>query len=153
VTTVPFVPLIVALGLLASSVLIHTAMLILLVHWYGASPALESHSAFRSAWLLVRGAWWIVMAHLSEMLLWALAYVWLGALPSIGVALYFSSVTYTTVGYGDVVLPEHWHLLAGVEGLTGILMTGWSTAFLFAVIHHLLTKGDRVRPRAPGGRP
>ena len=50
--------------------------------------------------------------------------------------------TYTTVGYGDVVLPTQWHLLAGLEGLTGILMAGWSTAFLIAVVVRLISETE-----------
>ena len=44
------------------------------------------------------------------------------------------AVTYTTVGYGDLVLPQEWRLLGPVEGLTGILMCGLSTGFFFAVV-------------------
>ncbi len=49
-------------------------------------------------------------------------------------ALYFSAVTYTTVGYGDVVLPMGWRLTAGIEALTGILMVGWTSALIFFVL-------------------
>ena len=49
-------------------------------------------------------------------------------------AFYFSAVTYTTTGYGDVVLPPEWRVVGGIEALTGILMCGWSTALLFAVM-------------------
>ena len=52
-------------------------------------------------------------------------------------ALYFSAVTYTTTGYGDLVLPEQWRLVGGVEALTGILMSGWSTGFFIAVVNRL----------------
>lgn len=52
-------------------------------------------------------------------------------------AFYFSSVTYTTVGYGDLVLPYKWRLLGGVEALTGILMCGWSTGFFFMVVDRM----------------
>jgi hypothetical protein len=50
-------------------------------------------------------------------------------------ALYFSAVTYTTTGYGDLVLPPHYRLDGGIEALTGILMCGWSTGFFFAVVN------------------
>ena len=57
--------------------------------------------------------------------------------PDLASALYFSAVTYTTTGYGDVVLPEGWRLVGGVEALTGILMCGWSTGFFFAVVSRM----------------
>jgi len=52
-------------------------------------------------------------------------------------ALYFSAVTYTTTGYGDLVLPREWRLVGGVEALTGILMCGWSTGFFFVVVNRM----------------
>jgi Ion channel len=48
---------------------------------------------------------------------------------------YFSMVTYTTLGYGDVVLRDRgWRLLGGVEALTGSLMLCWSTVILVHVV-------------------
>ena len=52
-------------------------------------------------------------------------------------ALYFSAVTYTTTGYGDLVLPPDWRLVGAVEAVTGILMCGWSTGFFFAIVNRL----------------
>lgn len=52
-------------------------------------------------------------------------------------AFYFSSVTYTTVGYGDLVLPKDWRMVGGIEALTGMLMCGWSTGFFFTVVSHI----------------
>ena len=52
-------------------------------------------------------------------------------------AIYFSSVTYTTVGYGDLLLPEPWRLAGGIEALTGILMCGWSAASFFSVVSRM----------------
>jgi ABC-type anion transport system duplicated permease subunit len=61
-------------------------------------------------------------------------------LPTIEASFYFSSVTYSTIGYGDVVLPETWRLLAAMEGLTGILMCSWSGAFFFVVVSKLYSR-------------
>ena len=80
---------------------------------------------------------WIVLLHLAEISAWGVFYVWSGAIADLHTALYFSAVTYTTTGYGDVVLPEAWRLDGGVEALTGILMCGWSTGFFFAVVNQL----------------
>lgn len=148
----PFVPLALAFGLLAATVLIHASMLILLLRWYGSYKMPPHRPVLHGAWMLVRIAWWTVLAHMISMVLWAVAYRWIGALPSLTEAFYFSSTTYTTVGFGDVLLPQRWHLLAGVEGLTGILMAGWSTAFLFAVMSRMLHGfGSRLGP--PPGPP
>ena len=87
--------------------------------------------------LFVFVAVWMVLLHLTEISLWAVFYLWRGAMPDLASALYFSAVTYTTTGYGDVVLTEGWRLLGAVEALTGILMCGWSTGFFFAVVNHV----------------
>ena len=93
--------------------------------------------SWRATWLFVRLAVWIVLLHLVEISAWAAMYVWNGAMPDVQSALYFSAVTYTTTGYGDLVLPEPWRLDGGVEALTGILMCGWSTGFFFAIVNRL----------------
>jgi len=90
-----------------------------------------------STWLFVLVAVWIVLLHLVEITAWAAAYSWNGAIPDLSSALYFSAVTYTTTGYGDIVLPRPWRLDGAVEALTGILMCGWSTGFFFAILNRL----------------
>ena len=57
-----------------------------------------------------------------------------GGLPDLESATYFSLASYTTVGYGDVVLPERWRLLGPIDAAVGVLMLGWSTGILVAVI-------------------
>ena len=52
-------------------------------------------------------------------------------------ALYFSTTSFTTIGYGDVVLDRQWRLLGAIEGANGLLLFGWSTAFLFSVTGRL----------------
>ena len=71
---------------------------------------------------------------LVEITLWALCYLWLGCLPDAESALYFSGVSYTSIGCGDLVLPKPWRMLGPVEGLTGILMCGLSAALFFALV-------------------
>jgi len=77
---------------------------------------------------------WLILVHLIEISVWGLFYFWQGCLPDAETAFYFSGVTYTTVGYGDLVLQKPWRLLAPVEALTGILMCGLSTGLFFAVV-------------------
>jgi hypothetical protein len=79
----------------------------------------------------------MVLLHLLEITVWASYYVMAGAMADLASALYFSAVTYTTTGYGDLVLPPEWRLFGGVEALTGILMCGWSTGFFFAVVSRM----------------
>ena len=88
--------------------------------------------------LLVSVAWWLIVLHLAEIAVWAGFYWWQQCLQDAESSFYFSGVTYTTVGYGDLVLPKEWRLMGSVEGLTGILMCGLSTGLFFAVVSRLL---------------
>ena len=77
--------------------------------------------------------------------MWGVFYVWQRAMPDLPTSLYFSAVTYTTTGYGDVVLPSEWRLVGAVEALTGILMCGWSTAFFFVVVSRMFETSQGLR--------
>jgi hypothetical protein len=123
--------------LMALCVVVHAVGVIGALRWFDHPSALTDPRFWRPTWLLIRVATWLVLLHLVEISLWALLYAWGQAIPDIHAAFYFSSVTYTTVGYGDVVLPERWRLLGGVEALTGILMCGWSTGFFFAILSRI----------------
>ena len=91
-------------------------------------------------WLFIRVAGRVIVFHFIEISVWAVFFVWQAAMTDLSSALYFSAVTYTTTGYGDLVLPKEWRLLGGVEALTGILMCGWSTGFFFAVVNEILER-------------
>jgi hypothetical protein len=101
------------------------------------TPQLDAGFWF-ATWLVIRIAGWIVLLHLLQIGIWALLYAWQQGLPDLYSAIYFSAVTYTTTGYGDLVLPREWQLVGGIEALTGILMCGLSTGFFFAVVSRLL---------------
>ena len=76
----------------------------------------------------------LLLLHLVEAGAWAGFYRLAGVLPELETASYFSITSYTTTGYGDVVLPARWRLLGPIEGAVGILMFGWSTAIIVAAI-------------------
>lgn len=79
----------------------------------------------------------------AEIWLWAGCYRLLGVLPDFETALYFSTVTFSTIGYGDIVPANGWRMLAALEGINGFLLIGWSTAYLIAA-------GTRVGPFRAG---
>lgn len=85
-------------------------------------------------WIFIMVAGWMTLFHLLEIGAWGLFYAWTRAMPDLTSAIYFSAVTYTTTGYGDLVLPQEWRLVGAIEALTGILMCGVSTSFFFAVV-------------------
>jgi ion channel len=128
--------LLVACCLMALCVTIHAGGLAWAIRWLRRLPTPEPRF-WTSTRLFVLVAVWIVLLHLVEISVWAVAYFAYGAMPDLQSALYFSAVTYTTTGYGDLVLPKEWRLDGGVEALTGILMCGWSTGFFFAIVNRL----------------
>ena len=127
--------LLIAWCLLALTVTIHAAGLSAMLRH--VLPRMADRRFWPMTGLLVRVAWCLVLLHLAEISVWALFYWWQDCLPDAESSFYFSGVTYTTVGYGDLVLPLEWRLFGPVEGLTGILMCGLSTGFFFAVVTKL----------------
>jgi hypothetical protein len=84
----------------------------------------------------------LMMAHFSEVMVWALAYVITGAAPVSADPVYFAFVNYTTLGYGDVIPVERWRLLGPITAMNGVLMFGWSTAVIFEVLRRTARRGD-----------
>ena len=77
--------------------------------------------------------------HGLEIWLYAFAYRLLSAAPDMEEALYLSASAYSTVGAAGAVLPEAWRIVAVLEAVNGMLLIGWSTAFLFQTLHRILT--------------
>jgi len=142
------VNLILALGLMAVCVVMHTAGVTYALRWLRrrAQPAPR---LWPGTCLLIGLAAWIILLHLGAITTWGLCYAWTGAMQGVQTALYFSAVTYTTTGYGDLLLPEAWRLVGAVEALTGILMCGLSTGFFFAVLSRLSQTQDPIAHPSP----
>ena len=77
------------------------------------------------------------LVSLAEVLIWAWTYLVLNAIEGLEQAVYFSMVTFTTLGYGDVLLDERWRLLASFEAANGIIIFGWTTAVLIAAVQRI----------------
>lgn len=99
----------------------------------------HKHGPVYAATLVVKSTVAIVILHGLVILLWASFYRTL-CFPSWEDAFYFSASSYSTVGYGDLVLPSHWRLLGPLEGITGVLMCGISVSVLFALVTRLLDR-------------
>jgi ion channel len=117
-------------------VIIHATGIAAVMRRQHLQPA-STHLFWSWTWSFVRVAGWIILLHMLEITVWASFYLWKEAMPNLQAALYFSAVTYTTTGYGDMLLPTEWQLLGSVEALTGILMCGWSTGYFFAVVSRM----------------
>jgi len=79
----------------------------------------------------------VVFAHTIQVWLWAFSFLVLDALPSLSEAIYFSLVTYTTVGYGDVTMSADFRIFGAMASVTGLLNFGLSTAFLVGLLGKL----------------
>jgi voltage-gated potassium channel Kch len=91
-------------------------------------------SLVRSTLRLAAFVLWLFLATIVQVWAWAMLYVALGAIAGLEKAIYFSTVTFTTLGFGDITLDEHWRLLSAFEAANGLLMFGWSTALIFAAV-------------------
>ena len=129
-----------------------TAMVVMtvLIHLFGLAilmRVLRSHTRiFRKLTimpltLLLAATVGIIAIHTMEIWLYALLYLQLDAFRHFEQALYFSTVTYATIGYGDVVMAHQWRILGAIEGAVGIIMLGWSTAFLVSLLSQLKLLG------------
>lgn len=140
--------LLVAWALMAACVIVHAVGVTSALRLLRRQRAITERF-WPSTWLFIRLAGWIVLLHLIEITIWAAVYVWMRAMPDLQSSLYFSAVTYTTTGYGDLVLPAEWRLVGGVEALTGILMCGWSTGFFFAAVSRMFNLEVTSAERRP----
>lgn len=139
-----------AVLLILATVLVHgfgTFYLISTVvkHWHSRWQQI---SIFRTQLLLARIVLLLFVLHMAEAAIWAGFYVWSGALSAFHKAMYFSVCSYTTVGYGDVVLAPRWWMLGAFEACIGVLMMGWSTGILLAVVSRQI--GVQVRKPKEG---
>lgn len=123
--------------LMALCVTIHATGLIVAFRWLNRHAMRVEAQLWPATWLLIRIAGWTLLLHLVQILVWAAFYAWQGEMPNFTSAAYFSAVTYTTTGYGDLVLTEDWRLVGSVEALTGILMCGLSAGMFFAVFNRV----------------
>jgi len=69
--------------------------------------------------------------------IWALAFWGLNLFGTLEEAVYFALVTYTTLGFGDVLLPREWQLLSGLAATNGLLNFGLLTALLVEALRHI----------------
>ena len=95
----------------------------------------------------------LTILHTLQIMVWALAYLYLlpeNVFDSFEEATYFSFVTFTTLGYGDITLASTWRIISGIEALNGVLLLGWPTALLFTLVKR--TWKDMLRQDASNNK-
>jgi hypothetical protein len=131
---------------LAAQLIVATAMaaLTVIMHLLGLSVLIATtnrHSSglqtnrhlVRQMLVLIGVSFGLFILHGVEIWSYAALYYWVGAIRSFEDALYFSTATYATIGYGDLTLSKSWRVLGAIEGANGVILLGWSTAFLISL--------------------
>lgn len=138
----------IATFLVTVTLLFQCAGIAVLIRWARASieRGVGRLNSWWAAVLMVRFSTLMIVLHFLQIFLWSAFYRW-HCLPSWESSFYFSASSYSTVGYGDVVLPGVCRLLGPVESITGVLMCGLSVSCLFAVATRLVERGSGAQPR------
>ena len=107
---------------------------------FGALRALKARNRVfklhHASLLIVVFVLYMFVAMMSEIIIWAAVYEWIGAIGDFSDALYVSASSFTTIGYGDVGIAREWRLLIALEGANGMIVFGWATALIIAAIQH-----------------
>jgi len=96
--------------------------------------------------LLITTSVFLIFIHLIQASIWALVFMLLPEVTEFETfekSMYFSLVTFTTLGYGEITIASSNRILAGLEAMNGITLIGWSTAFMFAIFQELMKEGIR----------
>jgi hypothetical protein len=128
-----------ATGTAATTALAHLlglAVLIGLLQRHGARLA-TPHARLNQALLVLFAVFGLFVLHAIEIWLYAAVYLAVGEFRRLEDALYFSTSTYATIGYGDLVLSRRWRVLGAIEGVNGVILLGWSTAFFVSIVQKL----------------
>ncbi len=147
--------------MLAHVLLLSCALVVITVtiHFLGITAILSTMRArleragpatalWRQGALVLVSVLGLIGLHAVEIWVYALAYLALGEFHDLESALYFATATFSTVGYGDVVLDSQWRILSAVEGVNGFVLIGWSTAVLVGVNARMRAAEDRFLSEA-----
>lgn len=138
------IELLLSTATVAVTVLIHGYGLAILVRLLealkidmGGPPDSRHHFEIRSTLPVLFVVLVLFAIHGLEIWFYAAIYLVLGAMPHLEQAIYFSTITYATIGYSDMHITPAWRVLAAIEGINGVILLGWSTAFFITVVARL----------------
>ena len=135
----------VGLGMMILTTMIHAIFMVSAMEAAGwrLSRFGRSRGQLMKAALISGLTAWMFLAIVIEASVWALLYLFnplITTLPDLETAFYFSMVTFTTLGYGDVVLTGNWRMLASIQAANGVIVFGWTTALIFVFIQRVYNK-------------
>jgi voltage-gated potassium channel len=147
-------PILLSVALIVITVLLHSLGTLLMIRVFYASISEQGGREKRARRILILTGAVVVLllVHLVEISVWAVAYL---SVLKISVArfeeaFYFSAVTFSTLGYGDITLPPPWRVLSSLQAVSGVLIFGWSTAILVGILQRVIEVAGfdvRIRPK------
>ena len=145
-----FLQITIGAGLLLASILVSS-----LAFWAFEILLLRSHNWLirephrpKLALVLAVAAVWVLGMVTAGVWIWAITLRELGIFVTLEASVYFSLVSFTTLGYGDILLPHEWRLLGGMAAVTGLLNIGLLTAMLIEVLRHIRISQNEYRRKA-----
>jgi len=135
--------LLISATLIAATTFVHGIFVASAAAVFRASKGRQRGAArfLRDSIVLVILVLWLMAAHVIEIGMWAKTFLHYDLFETWEAALYFSGASYTTLGFGDVLLPDAWRLLSGATAANGLLLFGLSAAFLFGAVGRLELSG------------
>jgi len=140
--------ILVGAGMVGVCVIIHVTAIVILLAFMRRYATLwvSRHFIIGAALVMTTLVLWLLLAHTIEIWTWAVLYIHLGEFTDMTRALYFSTVTFTTLGYGDVTLTPEWLFLSSMEAAGGILLFGLSTGAAVAALTKILSLTGNGHP-------
>ena len=132
-------------GMMVVTTIIHAMFMVagIRVTEWKVSRFGQARSETKRAVLISAFTVWMFLAIVIEAWLWAVLYLvhpGITVLPGLETSFYFSMVTFTSLGYGDIVLPGKWRTLASIQAANGVIVFGWTTALIFDFIQRMYKK-------------
>lgn len=89
---------------------------------------------FTNTATIVVGVLFVMLVQTANVWVWAVTFYVAGVFDKFEPALYFSLVSFSTLGFGDIILGEKWRILSGLTAANGLLSFGWSTAYMVELV-------------------
>jgi len=134
-----FAPLLLSTVLVALTVMVQIAGLAVLI-WVmrrRAGPMASVAYVLQQMGVILLVVLGLFLIHAVQIWMFTIVYLWLDEFQTVEAALYFSTSSFTTVGYGEVVIESRWRIVAAIQSAAGFLVLGWSTVFLISVLSRL----------------
>jgi Ion channel len=132
--------LILATAMVVLTVLIHGAGITALARGLRIEANVDAehhHFSVKRAVVILIIVLALFTLHGIEIWLYAAVYLLIDAVQNLEAAVYYSTITYASIGFGDTEMARQWRLVGAIEGINGVLLLGWSTAFFVTVVARL----------------